>query len=223
MSQEKDTRRQFLKGTVSVIGGATLPIENLAAAPQATPVPAAEPRVIVAALGDTIIPSDGERYPGYRRLESSGISTQVLNTLRHLDRVTPADLARFNTSAQTLYGKTFVELDEAGRTAYLEALFAADSTPVSRLDPATVTAVQKTLKLARDRIFNVFYRNFPYDHVDRDENGAPIPNAPHEIFQIKTGNLVTGWDIANYRGPLTWEEEEERRNHFKQIRWQEEA
>ena len=115
-----------------------------------------------------------------------------------------------------------MELDEANRAVYLEALLTGDYNPVTKLDPPAFTAMQKVVKLARDRILNVFYRNFPYDQVDRDENGAPIPNQPHEIFQIKTGNLVTGWDIAGYRGPLTWEEEEERRNHFKKIRWQEE-
>jgi hypothetical protein len=217
MARRKDTRRQFLKGTVTVLGAA-VPIENLAA----EPVPAADPRAIVAALGDTIIPTDGARYPGYKRLEASGISTQVLNTLRHLDRVSLPDLTLFNTSAQPLLGKTFVELDEAGRTSYVEALLTADSASNAKLDQATFTTLKKVTRLARDRILNVFYRNFPYDHVDRDENGFPISNQPHEIFQIKTGNLVTGWDIAGYRGPLSWEEEEERRNHFKQIRWQEE-
>ncbi len=217
MAKKKDTRRQFLKGTVTVLS-ATLPLENLAADEPA----AADPRAVVAALGDTIIPTDGPQYPGYKRLEASGISTQVLNTLRHLDRVSLADLTLFNISAHTLLGKTFVELDETGRAAYVDGLFTGESSGIVKLEPATLTSLQKTLKLARDRILNVFYRNFPYDHVDRDENGAPIPNQPHEIFQIKTGNLVTGWDIANYKGPLTWEEEEERRNHFKQIRWQEE-
>ncbi len=218
MAKQKGTRRQFLKGTVTVLG-ATVQMETRGVA---QPV-AAEPRAIVAALGDTIIPTDGPRYPGYKRLEASGISTQVLNTLRHLDRVALPDLALFNSSAKTLVGKTFVELDESGRTSYVEMLWGADSTPIAKLDPATVAALQKTLKLSRDRILNVFYRNFPYDHVEREENGFPIPNQPHEIYQIKTGNLVTGWDIAGYRGPLTWEEEEERRNHFKQIRWQEEG
>jgi hypothetical protein len=220
MAKRKDTRRQFLKGTVTVLGAA-VPIENLAAAPAAPAAPA-DPRAIVAALGDTIIPTDGARYPGYKRLEASGISTQVLNTLRHLDRVALPDLALFNTAAQPLFGKTFVELDEAGRASYVDALFTGDSNVIAKLEPATATVLQRVVRLSRDRILNVFYRNFPYDHVDRDENGAPIPNQPHEIFQIKTGNLVTGWDIAGYRGPLTWEEEEERRNHFKQIRWQEE-
>ena len=47
----------------------------------------------------------------------------------------------------------------------------------------------------------MFYRNFPYDSVERDEHDVPIPNKPHEIFDYKKGDLVTGWDIAGYRGP----------------------
>lgn len=220
MAGNRGTRRQFLKKTVTVLG-ATVPMEQIAEAQAQTA--ATESRAIVAALGDTIIPTDGLGYPGYRRLEARGISTQVLNILRRLDRVSPADLTLFNTSAQAALGKPFVDLDEAGRAAYLEAIFGETASLTAKLDAATIASLRKTLQLARDRVFTVFYRNFPYDHVDRDESGAPIPNQPHEIFQIKTGDLVTGWDIAGYPGPLTWEEEEERRNHFKQIYWQEEA
>ncbi len=216
MARKNGTRRQFLKGSAAVLGAAALPGADLAVA-QTTP---AEPRAIVAALGDTLIPTDGVRYPGYRRLEASGISAQILNTLRFVDRVTLPELALFNTSAQSVLGKAFVDLDEPGREAWLNAILAADSKPVGALDKPTVATLQKVLRLSRDRVMNVFYRNFPYDHVDREANGSPIPNQPHEIFQIKTGTLVTGWDIAGYRGPLTWEEEEERRNHFKQIRWE---
>jgi hypothetical protein len=219
MARKNGTRRQFLKGSAVVLGATALPAGDLAVA-QTAPV---EPRAIVAALGDTLIPTDGAGYPGYKHLEPSGISTRVLNTLRFVDRVSLPELALFNTSAQSLLGKTFVDLDESGREAWLNAILAANSKPVAGLDKPTVATLQKVLRLARDRVMNVFYRNFPYDHVDREASGAPIPNQPHEIFQIKTGNLVTGWDIAGYRGPLTWEEEEERRNHFKQIRWEEPA
>jgi len=30
---------------------------------------------------------------------------------------------------------------------------------------------------------------------------------------------VTGWDIAGYRGPLTWEQEEKRRAEVQKIHW----
>jgi hypothetical protein len=33
--------------------------------------------------------------------------------------------------------------------------------------------------------------------------------------------LVTGWDIAGFAGPLSWEEEEERRAKYKKINWEE--
>ena len=219
MAKRRKTRRQFLKASATALT-TTISAEKLSAAPQSSAA-APQPRDIVAALGDTIIPTEGVQYAGYKRLEASGISTQVLNGLRRLDRVTQADIALFNSSAKDLMGKTFLELDQAGRASFLETLFAGK--PLTELDEATSGTVHRVLKLARDRILTVFYRNFPYDHVDRDENGAPIPNQPHEIFDLKRGNLVTGWDIAGHRGPLSWDEEEARRNRFKKIQWHEEG
>lgn len=221
MAKRKKTRRLFLKETAAALT-TTISAEKLSGAPQAATA-APQPREVVAALGDAIIPTDGAQYPGYKRLEAHGISTQVLNGLRRLDRVTPADLTLFNNSAKALLGKSFLELDEAGRASYLESLFGAETKAATALDPSTLESVRKVLKLARDRILTVFYRNFPYDHVDRDENGAPIPNQPHEIFDLKRAELVTGWDIAGYRGPLSWDEEESRRNRFKKIQWSEEG
>jgi len=214
MSQNDESRRQFLKETATVLISA----EALAAAPQSTPAP--QPRDIVAALGDVIIPTEGAEYPGYGRLEAQGISARVLNQLRFIDRVTPADLTLFNQSAIQYTGKSFVESDAAGRASYLEALLGDGAD--AKLDAAVFQPVQRVLRLGRDRILTVFYRNFPYDTIDRDANGVPIPNKPHEIFDLKKSSLVTGWDIAGYRGPLTWDEEQQRRDRFKKILWQEE-
>ena len=177
---------------------------------QATPVRVApRPEEIVAALGDTLIPTDEPRYPGYKRLERNGISKQVWTLLRRLERVTPDAIAAFNESSRESMGQSFVDLDENARAKYVERVFAADDMP----------AVQKTLQLSRDRIFTVFYRNFPFDTIDRDENGTPISDKEHQIINPKKANIVTGWDIANYKGPLSWEEEQERRNRFKKIHW----
>jgi hypothetical protein len=196
MPDQDESRRRFLKAvvTTAIVSGSV----------NAAPVD------IIAALGDVIIPTDGPEYPGYRRLEAHGISNRVLNQVRFLDHVTPADLALFNESAAKVTGKSFLESDATGRVAYLESL------------PGSSEGPGKVLKLARERILTVFYRNFPYDTVERDEHDVPIPNKPHEIFDYKKGDLVTGWDIAGYRGPLTWEEEEQRRNRFQKILWQEE-
>jgi hypothetical protein len=218
MTERDESRRQFLKETATVLTTAVA-AETASAAPQAEP---AKPLDVVAALGDVIIPTDGPSYPGYRRLEEHGISARVLDQLRHLDRVTPADLTLFNESARNFTGKNFLESDASGRGSYLEVLFAGTDGPKTRLDAATMKSLQRTLKLSRDRILTVFYRNFPYDTVDRDENGFPIPNRPHEIFDLKKTNLVTGWDVAGHRGPLSWVEEEDRRNRFKKILWSEE-
>ena len=217
MAQEKDeSRRGFLKQTATVLT-TTVSAQTLAAAPQTATAP--KPLDVVAALGDVIIPTDGTMYPGYKRLEANGISTRVLDQLRRLDRVTPADLALLNESARSFTGKTLLESDERGRVSYIETLFLPAESVQSTLDAATIKSLQRILKLSRDRILTVFYRNFPNDSVDRDENGVPIPNKPHEIFDLKTINVVTGWDIAGYHGPLSWEEEEERRDRLKKILW----
>jgi hypothetical protein len=217
MAQDHRSRRGFLIDTAGILS-TTLAADALAA-PQTAPA-APAPRDIVAALGDAIIPTDGPDYPGYARLEPQGISARVLSQLRFIDHVTPTDLAVFNQAAVSIGGKTFLESDAAGRASWLEAVLAPP--PDLKLDAASLASAQKVLKTARERILTVFYRNFPYDTVDRDENGFPIPNKPHEIFDLKKGNLVTGWDIAGYRGPLSWEEEEERRERFKKILWEDE-
>jgi hypothetical protein len=198
MSNQSESRRGFLKAVLTT----TIAAE---AADVARPVD------IVAALGDVVIPTDGPEYPGYRRLEAHGISNRVLNQLRFVDHVSPADLALFNESTAKVTGRSFLESDAAGRASYLDTLFA---------DPSADPAVQKVLKLARERILTMFYRNFPYDSIERDDHDVPIPNKPHEIFDFKKGDLVTGWDIAGYRGPLSWEEEEQRRSRFQKILWQ---
>ena len=109
MTNQDESRRRFLKAVVTT----AIVSESLDA-------DAARPVDIIAALGDVIIPTDGPDYPGYRRLEAHGISNRVLNQLRFLDHVTPADLALFNESAAKVTGKSFLESDTTGRAAYVE-------------------------------------------------------------------------------------------------------
>jgi len=67
----------------------------------------------------------------------------------------------------------------------------------------------------------VFYSNFPEGKIARDANGIPIskPGELHQITNPNTPDLVTGWDIAGYRGPLTWEQEEKQRAEVQKIHW----
>jgi hypothetical protein len=39
----------------------------------------------------------------------------------------------------------------------------------------------------------------------------------HQITNPNTREIVTGWDIAGFKGPLSWEEEEEQRAKFKKV------
>ncbi len=210
MARNKETRRGFLKragvGVLAAPLGATGFSQDQPKAP--------DPQAIVAALGDALIPTDEPKYPGYKRLESYGISARVWTLLRRLERVTPADMLAFNDGSKDSTGQSFLDLDAATRSAYVETIW-ADS---GKSQPA----LYKTLRLSRDRIFTVFYRNFPFDTIDRDDTGTPIASdKEHQIINPKKAAIATGWDIANYRGPLSWEEEQERRNRFKKIHWHE--
>jgi hypothetical protein len=211
---KKGTRRRFLRQTgLGIL--ATSAVEQVSAAPQAAiAVPAsATPLQVVSALGDTLIPTEEPQYPGYRRLESFNISTYVWNQLRVVDRVTPQNLVLFNESSKVAMDKTFLELDSAERARHVDRLFAETDGD---------TAAHKVLRQARERIFGVFYRNFPYHTIDRDAKGTPIASDKlHQIINPQKTDLITGWNIAGYRGPLSWAEEEDRRARFKKIHWHE--
>lgn len=206
------TRRRFLRQTsLGVLATSGVAQRVTGQAPAKPPTP----EQIVAALGDTLIPTEEPQYPGYKRLETFSISAKVWSQLRVVDRVKPAQMAQFNESSKEAMGKSFLELDESGRAKYLEDLLS---------QPEDSSPAHKVLRQARERIFFVFYRNFPYDTIDRDDKGTPIASdSLHQIINPKKSSVVTGWDIAGYRGPLSWAEEEERRARFKKIHWHEEG
>ena len=164
---------------------------------------------ILSALGDTIIPSKpGD--PGFVDLEPHGIVQAVSNTLVSL---ADSPLERFNQSTAPLFqGRTFVELDQDERVDFLNREIAEESG-----DPA----VKRVYKLVRIAVLNVFYSNFPEHKVARDADGIPIlkPGDRHQITNPNTDQLVTGWDVAGYRGPLSWEQEEQMRTNMQKVHW----
>src|SRR5262249_41908137 len=86
-------------------------------------------------------------------------------------------------------------------------------------DPEQKTRLQIFYRGARARILSVYYRNYPEHEVKRNAQGEPIlkPGDTHQIHNPNTKKLVTGWDIAGYRGQPDWEEEEEQRAWAKKI------
>jgi len=164
---------------------------------------------ILSALGDTIIPSKpGD--PGFVDLEPHGIVQAVSNTLVSL---ADSPLERFNQAPAPLFqGRTFVELDQNERVDFLKRVIAGESG-----DPA----VRRVYKLVRVAVLNVFYSNFPEHKVARDAEGIPIlkPGDRHQITNPNTDRLVTGWDVAGYRGPLSWEQEEQMRAGMQKVHW----
>ena len=81
--------------------------------------------------------------------------------------------------------------------------------------------VRRLYRLARIAVFRVFYSNFPDHKILRNTRGVPVvkPGDLHQITVPDTPDLTTGWDIAGYRGPLSWEQEEQGRAEMSRIHW----
>jgi hypothetical protein len=215
MGKKKVSRREFLKWTGAgslALGAVTPGLAFVGSAAQESPE--AGRHALVAAIGDTLIPSDpGD--PGYKTLEPYRITDEVL---KKLDALSDADARAFNNSSSAFFGgRSFLELTEGQRADYLRMVIEGSKFS----DKTELKTLQRIYRQVRTRVFTVFYQNFPENVVPRDEQGVPIlkPGDKHQITNPNTKELVTGWDIAGFKGSLTWEEEEERRERFKKINW----
>jgi hypothetical protein len=174
-------------------------------------------REVLFAIGDTLIPS-APGDPGYKDLEWYGITEEVN---RGLEELTDDDLELFNKSSIGPLKKRFTELPESLRADYFNLLLKQGSFK----DEPLQKKLQDVYNQAREVILTVYYQNFPQDHWPRDANRVPLlkPGDEHQITNPNTSAVVTGWDVAGYAGPLTWEEEERRRQFFKKVNWVEET
>lgn len=243
MENNRVTRRDFLKGTGAIgVGGAVslgiaLPEVLAAETPGSVDLsqaPAVDPKQLVAALADTIMPT-ASGYPGYKRLEQYGITDEVM---KGLSGIAAEEFNVFNAAAREFFPKAFVELNENDRTAFLELVadsFAPDTWGVgsgkkskgpdsqlhAKVAKEAVDKIQKVFRLTRARAMTVFYQNFPEHKIARDKNMFPIlaPGDTHQIINPNTSKVVTGWDVANFPGPLSWQEEEARRAKWMKIHW----
>ncbi|MBI2816811.1 MAG: twin-arginine translocation signal domain-containing protein [Acidobacteria bacterium] len=235
MAGSRISRREFLKETgAGAVGvGVALPFAASAVVDYTQAV-AVDRKQLVAALADTIIPT-ANGYPGYRRLEQYGITDEVL---KGLTGIRPDEYNTFNAAAQEFFPKPFLDLNELDRAAFLEIV--ADSFPpqtwdagstkqskgasaqlYTKLNKDVVEKIQKVFRMTRLRVLTIFYQNFPENKIARDKNRIPIlrPGDTHQILDPNTPVLVTGWDVANFRGPLSWQEEESRRAKWMKIHW----
>ena len=213
--ESKLTRRGFLKVTGLGAGATAVTLGGAAGGAAEAAAPDLDRAAVVSAIGDTLIPTDAAD-PGYRTLEVYNITAEVLNDLD----ITAEDLDLFNSQTQALFaGKKFVQLDGADQARYFDAVFAGGDT----FDKEIRQKLQGTLGRIRQRVFQVFYGNYPEHALQRDGNGVPIlPSGDaHQITNPNSKGLVTGWDVAGFMGPLTWEEEERRRAVVKKIDWKE--
>lgn len=216
MGKKRVSRREFLKSAgvapaaVTVFAPRLIQVGNEAQKAQVHRQP------IFAALGDTLIPTDPDD-PGYKSLEPYKITEEVM---KGLTSITDAELEAFNRGSTDFFaGRDFLQLTESQRADYLRLIIDG-----SRLtDKSQRETLQKVYGRTRARVFTVFYQNYPENVIMRDQNGVPIlkPGDKHQSTNPNTKQLVTGWDIAGFEGPLSWEEEEERRQKFKKISWQE--
>ena len=235
MEKKNLSRREFLKTTgAGAVGAGILSQSLLATTADLSQAPEVDRKQLVAALADTLIPT-ADGYPGYKRLEQYGITDEVLKALT----IGQADWNLFNAAAGEFFnGKAFLNLAENERAEFLNLIVASlppgtygDGPPkispahagglASKLDPAAIEKLQGVFRITRTRVFTVFYHNFPEDRLKRDKNKLPLLAAGdlHQIVNPNTKGLVTGWDIAGFPGPLSWEEEEERRAKWMKIRW----
>ena len=216
MSEEKKkvTRRDFVKATGVAATGAAVATVGVRSAVGAGALDV-DRAGIVGAMGDTFVPTDAGD-PGYRVLEGHNITAEVLKELE----VSEEDLALFNSEAGGMFGgRTFVQLKEEERGKYFEAV---DGGKVGSNKEVT-GKLQRALRRVRQRVYQVYYSNYPEHAMPRDKNGVPIlpVGDQHQITNPNTKGLVTGWDVAGFMGPLTWQEEERRREKVKKIDWKE--
>ncbi len=217
MKKKDVSRRDFLKTTG--MGAAAIPTTLVGVSTQQVQGQAGtavDRSAVIAALGDTILPSD-PRDPGYRTLEPYNITAEVMKGLTGLS---DDNLAAFNNSAASFFsGNTFLDLSESQRADYLNLII--DGSRIT--DQSLKGQLQSVYRLTRIRVLVVYYQNYPEHRLPRDANDVPILAAgdTHQITNPNTDRVVTGWDVAGFRGPLTWEEEERRRAYYKKIDWKE--
>lgn len=216
MIKKRVSRREFLKRSA----GGSAAIAALApefASAKGEPQPSATiaRHAVIAALGDTLIPTDpGD--PGYRSLEIYRITEEVTKGITALP---DSDIEAFNKGCGLFFaGRSFLQLTESQRADYLR--FVIEGSRFT--DKAQLRTLQRVYRQTRTRVLTVFYQNYPENVIPRGQDGAPILRTgdKHQIINPNTAAIVTGWDIAGFGGPLTWEQEERRRAMLKRTRWQ---
>ncbi len=142
MEKGNFTRRDFLKTVGAATGAAAVagPVQTLQG--QGAPVGR---HAIVAALGDTLIPSDPGN-PGYKDLEPYKITEEVLKAL---PGASDAALQLLNERTKEKFGgKTFLELAEPQRAQFLHQII--DGTAVS--DARELETLRRVYRITRRRV-----------------------------------------------------------------------
>jgi hypothetical protein len=213
MEKKRVSRREFLKrsGGGSVALTAAAPSLGFGGGEQESA--SLDRHAIFAALGDTLIPTDpGD--PGYKSLERYKITEEVM---KGLNTIPDADLEAFNGGSAAFFaGRDFLHLTESQRADYLRLII--DGSKFD--DKARLRTLQRVYRQTRTRVFTVFYQNYPENIIPRDQSGVPIlkPGDRHQITNPNTRQIVTGWDVSGFKGPMTWEEEESRRVINRRLR-----
>jgi hypothetical protein len=248
MKAKDVSRRQFLEQIgVGAVGVGVLPRLVSAQSRDFSQAPAVDKKHVIATLGDIIIPV-APGCPGYKSLEQYGITDEVLKgllavTQQDCNTFNAATADFFGGKSFVDLGEDkrteFVDMivnsfppgglgvarmsdisygRESGQGSGEAGKSAGKLAP---LGDNAVGVLQKVFRLTRNRVLLVFYQNFPENKIARDKNDIPIlkPGDQHQILNPNTKQLVTGWDVAGFGGPLSWDEEEARRAKWMKIHW----
>jgi hypothetical protein len=209
--RNKLARREFLKVGLGTSVAAAAGISEVPAA-LAQETPTIDRHAFFLAVGETLIPSS-ESSPGFGALESHGITAELMASL---SSITNRDMEMFQHASEQLFGTTFLELSDKERETYLRGILQSDPKVA---DADTLQKLQSMLRLIRSRVMILFYQNFPEHRVQRDAEGKFMARSgdTHLIFNPNTPELKTGWDTTGFGGPLSWEQEEERRRKFEPL------
>ena len=169
------SRRDFVKQSGQVATGGVVVAAVAANALSAAAALDDLRNKLIAALGDLFVPS-APSDPGYKDLERYGITDYVLKSLP----VESATLEQFNETARQFFGgASFLELDPKQKEQYLA--FILDAEKIA--DANTRRQLVGLYRVARTRILNVYYQNFPEHEVKHNPDGT-IVSKPGDTHQI---------------------------------------
>ena len=132
----------------------------------------------------TLIPSE-EGKPGFKSLQSYGITEEVNKSLTALEDEL---FVTFNQASSRFFeGQTFIELSEEDRAQFLRKVISGEEFRDRNLHQK----VRRLFRLVRISTFRVFYSNFPEGRIARDIMEFPF-SSQESFIKSPTRTPLTG-------------------------------